>query len=127
MQWMLESTMEKNDPIDAVRIWIGLALCDSSLSFSEQSAIDRLLRTTKNLTSSQRESALLLLHEPADGEAARVDAAAAARKLTRAALVIRQDVHRAASLLAQLDGDRLSIAEKAFLQQLERDLGLPAS
>lgn len=118
--------MEPSAPLDAVRIWTGLAWYDASLSFVEETALRKLIMTSGGLTSGEREEALQFLRLPGQGGVTGEQAMQAARRLSTLPRELREELHRVASLLAQLDGIRLSNSEKTFLQQLRTTLGLPA-
>ncbi len=118
--------MEPSAPLDAVRIWTGLAWYDASLSFVEETALRKLITTSAGLTPGEREEALQFLRLPGQGGVTGEQAMQAARRLSLLPRDLREELHRVASLLAQLDGVRLSNSEKTFLQQLRATLGLPA-
>ncbi len=119
--------MESSPPLDAVRIWTGLAWCDASLSFVEETALQKLITSSGGLTSAQREEALGFLRLPGQGGVTGEQAMQAAKRLCTLPRELREEIHQVAGLLAQLDGTRLSNSEKLFLQQLRTAIGLPSA
>jgi tellurite resistance protein len=116
--------MARLDPVDAIRIWAGVAWSDASLSSSERSSLEQLIRTSRVLDEEQRSLAAELLRPPASGGITTAQAMSAAGRLALAEQPLREEICRAALLLAQADG-RLSSSEKTFLQRLRTELGLP--
>lgn len=115
--------MKKHDPLDALRVWAGLAWCDASLSSLERSALEQLINKSLLLGAAQRSVALELLKTPAGGGISTEQALEAAGRLATLEAPLKEELYHATSLLAQIDG-RLSAAEKVFLQRLRGELRL---
>lgn len=109
---------------DAVRVWIGISLCDSNLSYIEENALEKLFESTSYLTGEEKTEARRLLHNPRSGALAAEEGLQAARRLSDCDLGLKEEVYQSSRLLAVLDGPRLSASERSFLGKLAEVLGV---
>lgn len=116
--------MAQTDPLDVLRIWAGVAWCDSSLSSAERGGLTQLISSSSLFTPQQMALAAELLRPPSEGGVSQTLALEAASRLAQTDANTRRQILRASLLLVKLDG-RSSAAERAFLKQLFEELDAP--
>lgn len=110
--------------LEAIKLWVGLAWCDGSMSTDEERALDLLIRNSQQLTEDERAAADRIVR----AEDALPDFAMVLQRLADALRDrepgVRTRLYRSAVLLCQLGDARLSASEQQHLALLRSSLRL---